>query len=117
MHTAGLVAFQNENYFLYMGKRLNAQGVQEVFIEMANGAEDGKSTIVAKESLDTKSNDLFLKINGKGQFYNFYYKTTEKDDWKPLALDVDASILSTKIAGGFVGTYLAMYTSSNHFDH
>jgi alpha-N-arabinofuranosidase len=32
-----------------------------------------------------------------------------------LADKVDASILSTKEAKGFVGTYLGMYASLNHF--
>ncbi len=47
--------------------------------------------------------------------YSFYYKTSDKGEWNLLIKDVDGSILSTKEAGGFVGTYLGMYASKKHF--
>jgi xylan 1,4-beta-xylosidase len=34
-------------------------------------------------------------------------------EWIPLATEVDGRILSTPVAGGFVGAFLAMYASSN----
>jgi xylan 1,4-beta-xylosidase len=33
--------------------------------------------------------------------------------WIPIAQEVDGRILSTPVAGGFVGAYIAMYASSN----
>ncbi|MFH6997448.1 glycoside hydrolase family 43 protein [Flavobacterium sp. FlaQc-57] len=110
--TAGLVAFQNEKYYLLIGKRLNANGKQEVYLEKT--AKD-KSEIVSKKELEDNAVSLFVKIEGKARFYDFYYKTTEKGVWILLAKDIDGVILSTKEAGGFVGTYLAMYTSTKHF--
>jgi len=113
---AGLVAFQNEKHYLLIGKRLNSDGKQEVFLERrAAKIQDGKPEIVAKKVLEENAKALFVKVEGKGRFYDFYYKTTEKGEWVLLTKDVDAIILSTKEAGGFVGTYLAMYTSSHHF--
>jgi xylan 1,4-beta-xylosidase len=46
------------------------------------------------------------------QAYSFYV-AGEPDKWHPVAQDVDGRILSTPVAGGFVGTYIAMYASSN----
>ncbi|MGE6353945.1 glycoside hydrolase family 43 protein [Flavobacterium sp. NPDC079362] len=116
LETAGFVAFQNEKNYLLLGKRLNADGKPEVFLEKkASKINDGKPEIVAKKELAGNAISLFLKIEGKARYYDFYYKTEEKAQWILLAKDVDGIILSTKEAGGFVGTYLAMYTSSNHF--
>jgi xylan 1,4-beta-xylosidase len=33
--------------------------------------------------------------------------------WQPVAEGIDGRILSTPFAGGFVGTYIGMYASSN----
>ncbi|TDD99521.1 glycoside hydrolase family 43 protein [Flavobacterium cellulosilyticum] len=116
LQTAGLVAFQNEKQYLLLGKRINSEGKTEVYLEeTAATVNAGKSIILAKQELKDTSKDLFLKIEGKTRYYDFYYKTTEKGEWLLLAKDIDAVILSTKEAKGFVGTYIAMYASLNHF--
>lgn len=114
--TVGLVAFQNEKHYLLIGKRLNSKGNVEVYLEQ-NSTEihEGKPKIMASKSLKNKNTDLFLKIEGNKRFYGFYYKTSEEGLWNVLAEGIDASLLSTKEAKGFVGTYLGMYTSLNHF--
>lgn len=117
IQTAGLVAFQNEKNYLLIGKRLNEEGKTEVYLEKtATKIEDGKSIILAKNELISNTNDLFVKIDGKMRYSDFYYKTSENEDWKLLIENVDAVNLSTKEAGGFVGTFLAMYTSLKHFE-
>lgn len=116
LQTAGLVAFQNEKQYLLLGKRLNSEGKVEVFLEeKAATINKGTPTILAKKELGDKSKDLYLKIEGNKRYYDFYYKTSDKGEWMPLAKDIDAAILSTNKAGGFVGTFLAMYASENHF--
>lgn len=117
LQTAGLVAFQNEKQYLLLGKRLNSDGKTEVYLEeTAATVNNEKSIILAKNELSNNSKDLYLKIEGRKRYYDFYYKTSENTPWLLLAKDIDAVILSTKEAKGFVGTYLAMYTSSNHFE-
>lgn len=108
----GLVAFQNEKHYLFIGKRMDAEGKLVVFLEKAYG--EAVQTLVAEE-LDDNQQTLYVKIDGDVQYYSFYYKTAEPDAWKPLKEQVDASLLSTKEAGGFVGTYLGIYASANHF--
>jgi alpha-N-arabinofuranosidase len=55
---------------------------------------------------------LYLKVEAREQAYSFY-AASEPGRWFPVAQDVDGRILSTPVAGGFVGTYIAMYASSN----
>jgi xylan 1,4-beta-xylosidase len=52
-----------------------------------------------------------LKVTAHEQNYNFYFSTN--DQWHVIAENVDGRILSTPVAGGFVGAYIAMYASSN----
>lgn len=116
LQAAGLTAFQNEKHYLLIGKRLNSANKLEVFVERkGDKIYNGKPEIIAKKELEDTSKPLFVKIEGSGRNYSFYYKTAEKGAWILLINDVDGSILSTKEAGGFVGTYLAMYASRNHF--
>lgn len=118
LQAAGLVAFQNENNYVFIGKRLNKEGKADVFVEQnATTLNNAKPSILAKKELKSNTSDLFLKIEGNKRYYRFYYKTEESMPWILLANQVDASILSTKEAKGFVGTYLAMYTSLNHFQN
>jgi len=116
LEVAGLTAFQNEKHYFLIGKRLNTENKLEVFVERtASKINEGKSEIISKKELSDADKPLLVKIEGNGRLYSFYYKTTEKAEWNLLIKDVDGSILSTKEAGGFVGTYLGMYASSKHF--
>lgn len=113
---AGLVAFQNEKNYIFLGKRLNTNGKVEVFVERkALKDNEGKQYIINSEIINNNSDELYLKIEGKIRYYDFYYKTSEEDAWRLIAKEVDAINLSTEEAKGFVGTMLAMYASSNHF--
>jgi alpha-N-arabinofuranosidase len=53
-----------------------------------------------------------LKIEAKASTYAFYF-AEKKKKWKLLKDGVDASFLSTKVAGGFVGSLFALYGTSN----
>ena len=45
--------------------------------------------------------------------YDFYYGYTDQE-MLPLVRGLDASLLSSVVNNGFTGTYIGMYTSSNH---
>ena len=51
---------------------------------------------------------VFLRMRARDGRYDFFYATAP-DEWKPLLEDADGTILSTKVAGGFVGTMFGMY--------
>lgn len=72
--------------------------------------EEGQETILTKRSI--QAGRIYLKVSAIGQMYNFYV-ATEYEHWQPVAEDVDGRILSTPVAGGFVGAYIGMYASSN----
>jgi xylan 1,4-beta-xylosidase len=55
---------------------------------------------------------FYLKVEGHGQSFGFY-AAPSSGEWFTLADNIDGRILSTPVAGGFVGTYIAMYASSN----
>ena len=104
---AGLIAFQNETHYYYLCKSLkdNKQVVQ-----LLKSTEKGTEEIAFK-SID-KSEKISFKIEAKGKYYSFFYSINNKD-WLAVNENVDATFLSTKVAGGFVGTIYGMYTTSS----
>jgi xylan 1,4-beta-xylosidase len=101
---AGIVLLQN-NDFHFRFVVTDEQGPVICLIKR----ERGEETILAKQPIQTGR--LYLKASAVGQAYSFYV-ATEYEDWLPVAEDVDGRILSTPIAGGFVGAYIGMYASS-----
>ncbi|HIL08965.1 MAG TPA: hypothetical protein EYG11_09720 [Candidatus Latescibacteria bacterium] len=57
-------------------------------------------------------NRLYLKVEAREQDYSFYYAATA-GAWSPVVEKADGRVLSTQIAGGFVGAYIGLYASSN----
>jgi alpha-N-arabinofuranosidase len=55
---------------------------------------------------------IYFKVEAYGQDYSFYVGN-QPETWQPIAENVDGRILSTNVAGGFVGAYVGMYASSN----
>jgi xylan 1,4-beta-xylosidase len=114
--TSGLLAFQNEKSYFLLGNRLNDSAKQKVFVERVSKIlNNEKREIVAETDLQENSDSVLYRIEGNAGLFNFYFKENENDSWILLLKNSDATILSTKLAGGFVGTYLGMYTSGNHF--
>ena len=70
----------------------------------------GKEVILAEYPVHAAK--LSLKVQAHEQAYSFYFANIP-DEWQTVAEDVDGRILSTPVAGGFVGAYIAMYASGN----
>ena len=111
---AGLIVFQNETHFYYLCKSMNDG---HPFVELYRSADtdqpgDGME-LIGSQMLDGSSSDgaIDLRIKSLGSSYSFLYRTTP-GDWKSLKENVDASFLSTKVAGGFVGCFYALYATS-----
>ena len=51
---------------------------------------------------------VYLKLSIDGGVLGAAY-ALRKDQWNSLAAGVDATFLSTKLAGGFVGTVIGLY--------
>lgn len=102
--SAGLVAFQNEQHHYYLGVKTQ-NGKATVFLEQAKG---GKPELVSSQDLAANTEQLRLRIQGKADEISFYY-ADQKGDWQQLGEVQDAKILSTQVAGGFVGTTLGVH--------
>ncbi|WP_343846827.1 glycoside hydrolase family 43 protein [Bowmanella denitrificans] len=104
--SAGLTAFQNEQYHYYLGARRVAQGMQ-VFLEQAAG-DDGQ--VIVTTLLEVPANgDINLAIEGDKDSIRFSYQLGEQA-WQPLGGTFDGKLLSTQVAGGFVGTMLGVHS-------
>jgi alpha-N-arabinofuranosidase len=75
-------------------------------IKRANGIEE----ILGQQPI--RGGRLYLKIEARAQAFNFYC-ALQPGEWNPVAEAVDGRILSTPVAGGFLGTYIGMLASSN----
>jgi alpha-N-arabinofuranosidase len=54
---------------------------------------------------------VYLRIVGDGGEYSFSY-SEDGTSWHAIAENEDGTILSTKTAGGFVGTLLGLHARS-----
>jgi xylan 1,4-beta-xylosidase len=101
---AGLVLIQNNNFhFRFVVTYENNNII--CLIRRSHG----KDETLATQHLPV--GHYTLKVTAHEQNYNFYFSTNDK--WYALAENVDGRILSTPVAGGFVGAYIAVYASSN----
>ena len=103
---AGIVLLQsNEFNFSFVYTKKGSENVIKL-IKCTAGKEE-----ILKE-LPVNASKLYLKVEAYGQDYSFYFGE-KPSDYKPLIENVDGRILSTDVAGGFVGTELGLYASSN----
>jgi alpha-N-arabinofuranosidase len=102
---AGLVLIQNNNFHFRFVVTKAAKPVLRL-IKRSQGNEE----ILAERSINAAK--LYLKVEAHEQAYAFYF-ADKPEEWQALAEEADGRILSTPVAGGFVGTYIAMYASSN----
>ena len=102
---AGLVLVQNNEFHFRLVVTQGAKTVVRL-VKRAHGAEE----TLAEQPVEARR--LYLKVEGHGQAYSFYI-ASEPEKWQPIVEAVDGRILSTPVAGGFVGAYIGMYASSN----
>jgi alpha-N-arabinofuranosidase len=99
---AGLLIFQNEDHYYFLCKSVkNDIPCVQLY----------KSNELIASDISGKENKIFLRIEAHETYYSFFYASKE-GEWKLLKDNLDASFLSTKTAGGFVGCLFAMYATS-----
>jgi alpha-N-arabinofuranosidase len=106
---AGLLAIQSDDHYYFLGVAFeNGRGV--VRLRRRAGAEESPDgTVVAAADLPVPSGaTIRLRIDARGDRYDFLY-SVGADEWTPLFRDADGTVLSTEVAGGFVGTMIGMY--------
>jgi alpha-N-arabinofuranosidase len=102
---AGMVLLQNNDFHFRFVVTLEDKPVVQL-IQRSHGQEE----LLASQPV--ASERCILKVVAHEQSYNFYY-STEDGVWHALAENVDGRILSTPVAGGFVGAFIGLYASSN----
>ena len=114
---AGLVLLQNNEFHF----RFVITGGAETTVRLVKRSKPQPNlriisiptgTDVTLAEFPIESNRFYFKVRADGQAYSFYI-ATEPETWQPVAEGVDGRILSTPLAGGFVGAYIGMYASSN----
>jgi xylan 1,4-beta-xylosidase len=107
---AGLIIFQNEKFYYLLALTKNEKG-NEIELIQSDNAKVG-TKVMAETKINLPENgQVFLKIEARGKYYDFFY-ALEPDNWSMLIENVDATLLSTTKAGGFVGAYFGMYAFS-----
>jgi xylan 1,4-beta-xylosidase len=105
---AGLVAFQSEDYWYFFGVRRKDDRLQ-LFLEKKGGRD---VATVAHATL-ARTALLRLKISGDRGRYSFSY-AENGSRWQMLEEDADATLLSTEVAGGFVGAVIGPHARAGH---
>lgn len=107
---AGLMIFQNETHYYFLCKSTgNGKPVVELYKSPVKREESAE--LLASQDLSSDKM-LYLKIEAKADKYAFWY-AEQKDKWLLLKDNIDGAFLSTKVAGGFVGSLFALYATSN----
>ena len=108
--SAGLAAFQSENYWYFLGIHRPPGAAPEVFLEKRAGAHT--EMIAHADLADEASHRVKLRISGNARAYSFYFDA-DGSGWRPLKQADDGSILSTDVAGGFIGAVVGPYARLN----
>ena len=102
---AGLALIQNNDFYFLFVIGLGKQPAISLIKRSA-----GIQEIIAEKPIT--AGQIHLKVEAHEQNYGFYF-SDRSGDWLPLVENVDGRILSTPVAGGFVGAFIGMYASSN----
>jgi len=111
---AGLVIFQSHKYHYQFTLTLDGDALVMVLTKYENGnaTELVRTEVNIDPEIVNYFGEHYLKVVARGQKL-FFYHTTKGENYTPIYVNADARILSTDVAGGFVGTTIGMYASSN----
>ncbi len=111
--------------YYYLCKSLETGGAGGAALEVHREAPiHGQSMQLLRSArLKKTAAKIELKIVAVGGSYSFYY-AEKAGQWKMLMDKIDGTFLSTRVAGGFVGSLFGLYatssgaasTGSAHFD-
>ncbi|MDH4743559.1 glycoside hydrolase family 43 protein [Sphingomonas sp. CBMAI 2297] len=104
---AGLVAFQNDDYWFFLGvKQVGGKALLTVDQREGPGSPRLGKTLF---SAAAPAGQLRLRVDVRGRSYAFSYAAPgTKPVWKQLGT-VETDSLTTKVAGGFVGSVFGVF--------
>ncbi len=105
---AGLVALQNDDFWAFIGIA-RQDGVPMIVVDTRAGPDQpATGNRLYSAPLGGQANmPVYLRIAAKGRHYSLAWSFTRRR-WKTVAT-IDGTILSTKVAGGFVGSVFGVY--------
>jgi alpha-N-arabinofuranosidase len=109
---AGFMMLQDEFHFYFIGKSVNKAGMPVVQLFRGN-PEQKSMDLITDAPLPDNTGKLSFKISAQNDKYLFSY-ALKKGEWKQLGSAMDAKFLSTKVAGGFIGSLFGLYATSSH---
>jgi len=104
---AGLVTFQNENFQYQLLKVKDSIKLIKVYNQNKK-----IQTIKQVASVKYEEQTVLLKMTNEDMTLKFFYGEDEIN-LQRIGEDQDASVITTQVAGGFIGAYIGLYTSSN----
>lgn len=104
---AGMLLFKDETHHYFFALRKAANGHAISLIQVS---DVGEKTLAEAPVKQGKFIDM--KVVSTGLHYAFYYATQE-GQWELLADQVDARYLSTANAGGFTGSIIGLYATTD----
>jgi len=109
---AGLMVFQNESHFYLLCRSVQENHpVVQLHRSTALESSGHGMELLASKRIPSDSTTIVLRIEARGDTYAFWY-AVQPGEWMLLSDAVDATFLSTRVAGGFVGCVYAVYASS-----
>ncbi|KAF0095913.1 MAG: xylan 1 4-beta-xylosidase [Puniceicoccaceae bacterium 5H] len=95
--SAGLALFQNDKYHYYLGVKRSGDAAS-LFLEQVR---HGEKTVVRTVQVPASAS-IALRVRGELEACAFDY-SLDGTNWTPIAADLDARMVTTAVAGGFVG--------------
>lgn len=106
---AGIAVFQNESHFYYLCRSVSNN---KPVVQLYQSTKDSSMALIATRHIDIYNKELGLRIEARNSDYYFYFSEDGKN-WIYMTKEgMDAKFLSTKTAGGFVGSVYALYATS-----
>ena len=107
---AGIACIQSNKFNYVFGITRKGKTDYIVLQRTANGI----SNIVASLPIDNFNGKIALKVSAADDMYRFAYSLDNGKTYTYLGAPQSGDILSTDIAGGFVGNMLGLYSTSNN---
>jgi alpha-N-arabinofuranosidase len=101
--SAGLAIFQNERHHYFLAVRRDGDGLA-VYLERT----EGRTREVVKSARVPHASRMKFRMAGNDAKCTFEY-AADADAWQTLVADADATLLTTEVAGGFVGATVGMH--------
>ena len=105
---AGITCYQNENFHYLFGVTKKDKD----YYLLLERTEKGNSTVLTSVKIDINK-PIVLQVEAKGDDYRFNYSVNAVD-FINIGGTVSGDILSTNVAGGFTGSMIGLYATSEN---